>query len=81
MGPRTQWPGPGAFRPLTSMPLPRCNPALRLGGGPFWVQPHHALPAAPCQPDKHADSEGALCHQEALRRQPQPGVHVEADLG
>lgn len=45
MGPRTQWPSPGAFRPLTSVPLPRCNSALGLGGGPLWIQPHHAPPA------------------------------------
>lgn len=71
----------GHSGPLASMPLPRCDPTLRLGGGPLWTQPHHGLPAAPCQPDQHADSEGALCHQEALCCHPQSGVYVEADLG
>lgn len=67
--------------PLMSVLCFRCDATLGLGSGSLRTQLHHALPAAPCQPDQHANSEGALCHQEALCCHSQPGVHVEADVG
>nr|XP_048721951.1 alpha-mannosidase 2x isoform X4 [Caretta caretta] len=59
----------------------RCDPTVWLGCRPLWAQRHHALPAETRQPDQHADPEGTLRHQEALRCHSQPGVHVETDLG